>query len=151
MGTGGEWAIQHIFELLSAVGIIGGLWFSALSFRSEARTRRIANLLTITANHREVWKEFAHNPALARVLDVSADPNKQPITDAEEMFVCMVILHIGSMYYATKDELVVKLEGLRRDVAEFLALPIPRVIWEKTKATQNDDFAAFVEACRNWK
>ena len=91
MGSSGEWAIQHIFDLLSAIGIIGGLWFSAFSYRAEAKTRRIANLLTITANHREVWKEFAHNPALARVLDASADLLKKPITDAEEMFVSMVM------------------------------------------------------------
>ena len=32
-----------------------------------------------------------------------------------------------------KDQLVVKLEGLRRDVSQFLSLPIPKVIWEKTK------------------
>jgi hypothetical protein len=40
---------------------------------------------------------------------------------------------------------------LRRDVAQFFSLPIPRAVWEKTKVTQNDDFVAFVESCLNWK
>ena len=30
---------------------LGYLWFTALSFRSEARTRRIANLINITGSH----------------------------------------------------------------------------------------------------
>ena len=67
------------------------------------------------------------------------------------MFVNLVILHISSVYYALQDELVITLEGLRRDVSEFLSLPIPKVIWEKTKLLQNDDFVTFVESCRNWK
>jgi hypothetical protein len=122
-----------------------------LSLRSETKTRRIANLLTITANHREIWKEFLNNPKLARVRDVAADIVKQPVTDEERLFVIMVILHISSAYYAMKDGLVVKLEGLRGDVAQILARPVPNAVWEKIKQFQNDDFVAFVESCRNWK
>jgi hypothetical protein len=88
---------------------------------------------------------------LARVLDVSADVIKQPITRVEEIFVSMIVLHISSVYYAMNDELVIKLEGLRRDVAQFLSLPIPKAIWEKTKVLQNDALVKFIEECRNWK
>ena len=146
-----EWLAANWFTLLSAVGVIGGLFFTAFSLRSETKTRRIGNLLAITANHRELWEECIRRPELGRVLDASADLAKQPITRAEELFVTMVVLHISSVYHALNDELVVKLEGLRRDVAQFLSLPIPRTIWEKVKALQNDDFVSFVEACQNWK
>lgn len=145
------WVFENGFNLLNAVGVIGGLCFTAFSLRSETKTRRIANLLSITANHREVWKEFSHNPQLKRVLDASANLLKQPVTPDEEIFVNLVLLHTSSVYYAMKDQLVVKLEGLRRDVSQFLSLPIPRTIWEKSKLVQNDDFVAFVESCRNWK
>ena len=145
------WILENWFTLLNAVGVIGGLCFTAFSLRSETKTRRIANLLTLTANHREVWKEFSRNPQLRRVLEASADPLKQPVTPEEEIFVNLVLLHISGVYYAMKDELVVKLEGLRRDVSQFLSLPIPRTIWEKIKLVQNDDFVAFVESCLNWK
>jgi len=40
------------------------------------------------------------------------------------------------------------MEGLRRDIAQFLSLPIPRDVWNKIKNVQNDDFVAFVESCR---
>jgi hypothetical protein len=133
------------------VGIIGGLWFTAISFRSETKTRRVANLLSVTANHREIWKLFLGDKQFARVLDPRADTRNQPITPAERLFVVMMILHINTVHSATQNELVVKLEGWRRDIADFLSLPIPRDVWENIKATQNDDFAAFVEACRNWK
>jgi hypothetical protein len=63
----------------------------------------------------------------------------------------MIILHISSVYYAMKDELVIKLEGLRRDIAQFLSLPIPKTVWEKMKALQNDALVRFIEECRNRK
>lgn len=146
-----EWILENWFALLSAVGIVGGLIFTAISFRSETKTRRIANLLTITANHREVWREYANNPQMKRVLEASVNLTKQPITPDEEVFVNLMLLHISSVYYAMKDELVIQLEGLRRDVSQFLSLPIPRAIWEKSKLVQNDDFITFVESCLHWK
>ena len=140
-----------MFNLLSAVGIVGSLWFTATSVRADAKTRRISNLLTITANHREIWKVFLTDKDLARVRDAQVDTAKQPVTEAERVFVNFVILHMNSVYYAMSDQLVIKVEGLRRDIAQFFALPIPREIWDKIKILQNDDFVAFVESCRNWK
>jgi hypothetical protein len=49
------------------------------------------------------------------------------------------------------DQLAVKPEDLRRDIAQFFSLPIPREVWEKINVLQNDDFVAFVESCRDWK
>jgi hypothetical protein len=147
----GEWILQNWFNLFSAIGIIAGLWFTAFSLRSETKTRRVANLLTITANHREIWKEFLNNPKLARVRDAAADTIKQPVTDAERVFVTFVIHHINSVYYTMNDQLVVKYEGLRRDIAQFFSLPIPQAVWEKTKILQNDALVQFIEECRNWK
>jgi hypothetical protein len=142
----GEWISQNFFNLFSAAGIIGGLWFTAISLRSETKTRRVANLLTITANHREVWKEFFGKPELARVIEPSADVGKQPVTPAEEFFVHMVISNTSSMYEALKNELVTKQEGLRRDVKSFFSLPVPNAVWIKTKLLQNQDFAAFIDS-----
>jgi hypothetical protein len=142
----GEWISQNWFDLFSAIGIIGGLCFTAVSLRSETKTRRVANLLTITANYREVWKEFFHSPELARVIDPSADMSKQPVTLAERFFVSMIISHISSVHEALKGELLNKQEGLHRDVKSFFSLPIPKAVWTKTKLLQNQDFAAFIDS-----
>jgi hypothetical protein len=147
----GEWLIGNWFTVLSAIGIVGSLLFTAISLRSETKTRRVANLLTITANHREIWKQFFDHPELGRVLDPAADLRKQPVTHTEEVFVNLVVLHISSVYYAMNDELLIKLEGLRRDIAQFFSSPIPAAIWEKTKPLQNDQLVAFIEACRKWR
>ena len=147
----GEWLRQNWFDFSSVIGIIASLCFTAFSLRSETKTRRIANLLSITANHREIWKEFLNNPKLARVRDAAADTAKQPVTDAERVFVTSVILHTNSVYYAISDKLVIKYERLRQDIAQFFSLPIPREVWEKIRVLQNDDFVAFVESCRIWK
>lgn len=145
------WFSNNAFNLVSAIGVIASLCFTAVSLRSETKTRRIANLLAVTANHREVWKIFLNDITLARVRDASVNTAIQPVTDAERIFVNMVIQHVNSVYHAMNDQLVVKMEGLRRDIAQFFSLPIPRDVWEKIKVLQNDDFVAFVESCRNWK
>jgi len=67
------------------------------------------------------------------------------------VFVTFVILHMSSVFHTMSDQLVVKVEGLRRDVAQFFALPVTREVWEKIKVLQNDEFVAFVKSCRNWK
>lgn len=143
-----RWAGENWFDILSAVGIIGGLFFTALSLRSESKTRKVANLITLTASHREIWKEFYRRPELARVLNPSLDLAGQGVTPAEEEFVKFVILHLSTVYYAMKDELLMKLDGVRRDACAFLSLPLPQAVWERIKAFQNEDFVAFVEECR---
>ena len=146
MGDMTQWLTENWFNLFSSAGIIGGLWFTAVSLHSETKTRRVANLLTITANYREVWKEFFRSPELARVIDPAANVAKQPVTPAEEFFMNLVISHTSSTYEALKDELLTKQEGLRRDVRSFFSLPIPNAVWQRTKLLQNHDFAAFIES-----
>src|SRR5580658_6880758 len=120
-----RWIADRWLTLLNAVGVVGGLFFTASSLRSTTKTQRIANLLALTSNHREVWREFFKNPELARVLDRSADLSRNPITPGETEFVNMVVLHTSSVYESLKDDLVTRQEGLRRDVQSFFSLPIP--------------------------
>ena len=146
MGGMAQWLTENWFNLFSSLGIIGGLWFTAVSLHSETKTRSIANLLTVTANYREIWKEFFHSPILARVIDPAVDVTQSPITPVEELFVGLIISHINSVFYATNDALVVEWEGLRRDVGLFFSLPVPNAVWQRTKLLQNQDFAAFIDS-----
>ncbi len=146
-----RWIAENWVTTLNAVGVIGGLLFTASASRSEERTRRVANLLTITRNHREIWSDFYRTRELARVLAPAPDLVHQPITRQEEIFVNLVILHLSSVFHALKDDVLIHQEGLRRDVAGFFSLPIPTVVWERSRALQNAAFVSYVEACRNWK
>jgi hypothetical protein len=143
----GGWIAQNWFNILSALGIIGSLLFTSVSLRSETKTRRISNLLTLTQNHRELWAELFDHPRLARVLDPKADVSQESITVEEGYYVNMIIQHLNSAFEATKSGLVIKPEGVTEDVRWLLSLPVPRAIWEKLRPLQNDDFVAFVEAC----
>ena len=149
-----QWLRENWFELISTILGLGGLWFTAFTIRKdtkvrkeEVKARRVANLLAITANHREIWKEFLNNfENLKRVRYATADIEKQPITEMERVFVTLVILHVNSVFYAMSDQLVIEYEGLRRDVAEFFSQPIPNAVWQGTKLLQNQDFAAFIDS-----
>ena len=148
-----QWSIENWLELVTAVCGIVGLWFAACSIRmdtharkEETKARKLSNLLAITANHRETWKEFYGYPQLARVIEPSANTSEQPVTPAEEFFVNTIISNTSSTYEALKDGLLTEQEGLRRDVKEFFSLPIPNAVWRRTKLLQNQDFAAFIES-----
>jgi hypothetical protein len=141
------WISQNWLNLFSAVGIIGGLWFTAISLRSETKTRRIANLLTLTHNQRELLQVFYQNLELTRILDASADTASLPVNLGEKIYTSALIQHLSSAYRAMQSDLTVKPEGLRRDVHEFFELPIPKAVWEKIKRFQDRDFVAFVESC----
>lgn len=146
MGDMEVWLAENWFDLFSSIGIVASLLFTGVSLHSETKTRRVANLLAITGNYAAIWKEFLKQPGLARVLDPAADVVNTPVTPEEERFVLMVIHHTNSAYYAMHDELLMKLEGSRRDIGEFFSLPIPKAVWTKTKLLQNQAFAAFIDS-----
>lgn len=137
------------FTVLQSAGIIGGLLFTGIALRRDAKGRRIENLIAITANHRDIWRDLYHRPELARVLRAPVDLVRKPISREEEVFVVAVILHMNSVYQATKEGLFQKLSGFPQDIRWIFSHPIPSVVWEKIKSLQDQDFVAFVEACRN--
>ena len=148
----GQWLADNFFNIVTTV-CGTGLWFTAYSIRQDAearkeetKARKVANLLAITANHRELWKEYLNNPNLARVRDTAANLAQQPVTPAEESFISQVVSHTSSVFDALKDDLLTRQEGLRRDVQSFFSLPIPNAVWSKTKLLQNQDFAAFIDS-----
>lgn len=141
------WLAENWFNVLSAVGIVGGLLFTAASLRSEAETRQVGNLLILTRNHRELWSELFVRPDLARVLDPTANLATKPVTEEETVFVNLIVQHLNSVFQATKSGLTVPPEGLSRDVRGFFSLPIPRAVWARIRAFQDGVFGQFVERC----
>jgi hypothetical protein len=153
-----QWLTDNLISLLglliSLLGLIiggSGLWFTGFAIRADAKARQISNLLTITTNHRELWKIFLLSNELERARDTNADISKQPVTIKEAVFVGLVIQQTNSAYYALKDKLVTDYEGLRRDVAAMFSLPIPKAVWRESKPLQNRDFADFIDSCQNEK
>jgi len=141
------WLEANWFTLLQSMGIVGGFVFTALSLRLDAKVRRLSNLFDLTHSHRAIWSELYRRPELIRVTDPSPNLHAREITPAEELFVRLLILHLGNAYRAIQAGLYSAPEGLRRDVREFFAQPIPRIVWQRLRPLQNRDFARFVEDC----
>lgn len=139
------WMGTHVFDLLSAVGIIASLSYTAAGFKDSARSRRIDNLLKLTEQHRDIWERSQGNPALARVRDPKADLSSKPVTTEEAQFVTFLILHIYCWYRTMLDREVISLEGMERDIKGILSRPVPRRVWEEGKAFHDHDFRSFVD------
>jgi len=140
-----QWASENWFSLIQTLGIIAGLAFTAASLRADTKTRQVSNLLIITGQHREIWKEFYRRPELSRVLEHDPDLEARPLSNDEELFVRLLILHLAGTFEATRDNVYLKPEGLERDVQFFFSLPIPKTVWNKFKVFQNTGFVQFID------
>ena len=140
------WLSENWFTLLQSTGIIGSLWYAARSFRFDARVRRAGNLIEIIRHHREIWSRLYTRPELARIRDPYPALEMQPITIEEELFVSQVILHLSGVFQATKEGVIVPLEGAEADIRRFFSKPIPLEIWRRRRRFQNGDFVNYVES-----
>ena len=64
---------------------------------------------------------------------------------AEEEFLNLVMAHFLTSWRIAKVGGIITLKELAADVQEFFNLPLPRAVWEKTKAFRNQRFVKFVE------
>jgi hypothetical protein len=143
-----SWLALHWFDLLQTVGIVGGLFFTGWSLHLDTQTQLAANLLTLTVQHRDIWKMLFDEPKLARILEAKLDLSKNPVTDDEARFVGFLILHLNASYQAIKAGVLMKAEGLTADIQEFFALPIPKAVWEKMRKFYDADFVTFVDTAK---
>jgi hypothetical protein len=142
----GPWAGIHWVDLLQSASIIVGLLYTAYTVRVDLRERKIHSLLAVTAAHRDIWSKLYEHPHLAKVLQTETGAEPPTVSKEEELFVRLLILHLAASYRARKLWLFVEKEGFEFDVREFFSLPIPKLVWQKTRVYQERDFVAFVES-----
>lgn len=141
-------SIRHNWSALIQTGaVVAGFLLMGFALLLEARARRVANLIQLTEQHRDLWERMYSQPELARILDPEADLAKLAVTAEEEMFVVFIILHLSSTYYAIRSGFFQKPHGLRKDIERFFSLPIPRAVWEKVRILQDAPFVKFVDQC----
>lgn len=145
MGELWRWSIEHGFDLISVGGIIAGLLFTAASVRRDTRSRRLANLINLTQQHREIWREALEKPGLERVADRKADIKLQPVSPHESRFVVFLVLHLHCWFRAMKAGEIPRPDGIVRDIEGFFDLPIPRKVWRGKRRFWDADFVRFVE------
>lgn len=143
----GFWITHNSFALFQSGVLAAGLLFIGFGILSEAKARRVSNLIRLTEQHRELWERMYVQPELARILDRDIDVETENVTPDEEMFVTFIILHLSSTYFAIRAGFFQKPHALRKDIEEFFSLPIPHAVWEKVKELQEPPFVRFVERC----
>ncbi len=139
------WFAVNGFQALQAAGILGGLLFTAFSFRQNARVQRAQFLINITQQHRAIWLEVFDSPKLKRILSKSPPRGPSPTQD-EMLFVNLIILHLTSTQYAMRKGILDKPAGLDVDLKDFFSLPIPAAVWRETKHLRDTHTVRYVES-----
>ena len=141
------WLKESWFQALQTLSIVSSLLYTAYMVRVDGRSRKVDHLLSITASHRELWSTLYERPELGRILSPTADLEHTPVTENEEMFVHLVLLHASAAYQAVKEGILAKPHGLEEDLGMFVTLPIPRIVWQRMTSFYEPDFVRFVNAC----
>lgn len=145
MGEIPSWVKVNWFNLIQTAGIIGGLMLTAAAGMREAKAREIENLLTVFANHRELWNGLSQRRDLDRIFKTDVDLEHVPITTAEEEFINLVMVHYQMGWRIAKAGGITTLKELEADVCGFFRLPLVDAVWETTKGRRNSAFVRFVE------
>ena len=131
--------------LLQSFGIVAGILFTAFTIYRNTITQRASLLLSINAQHRALYQRVIDDPATGRILDAEIDLEDSPVTEAERFYIMQLIIHAHVVFEAQRVGAIPKLKGFQRDIASFLTLPKPAVVWREVKSLQNEDFAKFIE------
>jgi hypothetical protein len=125
------WLEGNWFSAVQSLGIVGGLFFTAVSSRQASRSGRVSNVLALTAQHRDLWSEMHRRPDLGRIFQVEVDFLLEPMTPAEEEFLNTVFVHVNAAWELARLGPLVNLKALRSDMGHFLAHPLPRLAWQR--------------------
>lgn len=137
--------LGSISDTLGTLGVVGSLLFTAITIRSESKSRQAANLLAITNAHREIWTAMIDKPALHRVLEPTVDVKANPVTSEESLFVMFLINHLAASWHAMKSRMLPAREAVEADIRMFFALPIPKEVWRRTRELQDPRFRRFMD------
>jgi len=139
------WIMEHWAGIVENAGVIGGLLFTGLAFRIDARVRRAETLIEITKQHRELWLYFAEKPELSELFDPKRNLVARPLANEEVHFVNLLLNHLRATFYARSAGIYVQPEGLADDISGLFSLPAPRAAWEGLRKYHDQKFVAFVE------
>lgn len=140
------WLGENWFSVLQSVGIVGSLVFAGHSAHAEVRARKVGDILTLSAHHRELWSEFHRRPDLVRILQRDIDLIAKPITLAEEEFLNIVFVHVQTAWELARHGGLLSLQTLRVDMKHFLGFPIPLIVWKGSRPHRDAKFVAFMNS-----
>jgi hypothetical protein len=140
------WLDANWFTLVQSIGIIASILLTAATMRRDRRSRRISDHLALTTEHRELWADLHKRPDLTRVVSSEVDLLAEPLSTAEEEFLLLVIVHFHTGWLLAKQGSLVDLGVLAQDAGAFFRLPLPKMVWLRTRAIRDPAFVGFIDA-----
>jgi len=131
-----SWLANNWVNLLQGIGIVGSLLFTGKALHQSASSMRLNAMLKLGEHRR---------PELTRVLQETVDLISHPVTPSEAEFLNIILVHFQTGWEMTLNHGIGSLEAYRRDLLEFLSLPIPTHVWENTKQHRDPRFVEYVE------
>ena len=139
------WLEQNWFVLIQTLGIVGSIVLTACTVRRDTRARRLGDYLTVVTQHRELWSEAHRRPELARLFQTEIDLVAAPLTVAEEEYLNLIIDHYHTGWLLVREHVVLQAGVLAADARVFFRLPLPRHVWDRTRAARDPNFVRFIE------
>jgi hypothetical protein len=143
------WISAHWFQLLQTIAIIASLLYTAYQIRRSMRSDRVLHMLTITQAHRDIWSKMYDHPELSRIRKSNIDLEFDPVTEAERLFVILLMLHLNCVLELSARGIIVPIEGMEEDARQFFRRPIPQRVWNEIRYMQNHRIVEFVENAIN--
>ncbi len=144
------------FDAIGYIAVVATLLFTAVEVRHAKielrhleKSQRVENLIAFAREHREIWSSYLSTPTVARVLDEKANVVKLPVSTHERVFVNLLIVHLNAVFQAAKGDMLVPPQRLKDEIRSFFSQPVPRAVWQKSRAVQDADFVQFVDDSLN--
>lgn len=130
------------FSLIQTLAIIASLAIATYSIYQNNKTQKISNYLTLIQYHREIWKMTFDNKSLSDIFKIK---NKnQELTLEQNQFLTFLFLHLSCSYELYKNNNIIKIEGIGKDISSTFAFPAIKEFWDKNLIFYNNDFVEFV-------
>jgi hypothetical protein len=134
------------FQLIQLSLIVGGLLFTVIQLRRTAKAARVANLLALTKNHRELWSILLNDPQLRQILFSTREVGStHDLSSEERLLVNFFLLHMATSFELQRARMITRNRATAADMADIICLPAFRVVWQEHSRYHPRRFQRYIE------
>ncbi len=133
------------FQVAQLSLIAFGLAFTAVQLRRTARAARVANLLTLTKNHRELWTMLLSDENLRSIILSGREVESiKDLTFEEQQMINFFLLHMATAFELHRFGLITRNGASATDIAALMNLPMFSAMWEEYQQYHTKSFRRYV-------
>lgn len=138
------WLQENWIDLAQTAVIIVALWVAAKQLYLNNAINKYRVHMDIVKSHREIWSQIILDENLSRIAEETLDLTKSPITKPEKKFTIFLILHVSTLFSASKRRFLSISEEDKEDIKGLFALPIVKKVWSEIKDLYSNKFVKFI-------